>query len=409
MRVAARLHFAAAVLLAVACLAPAASQAASRAPIALGVNIANAPGYMAPMDTYVKLVHRRPALVMWYQQWSEPLFYSTQLPHVHALGALPLITWDPSLNGMGIPLSQIAAGRYDSYIRASARAAAVWKRPIYIRFAHEMNLSGSPFGPGHPGDSPTQFVRAWRDVVRIFRAEKATNVEWVWSPNVDCNGSCPFAAYYPGNRWVDWVALDGYNYSTVDDVPWETFASIFAPSYRILTHISDKPAMIAETASAPQGGSKAQWITRSFHEIPVRFPRIRAVVWFDRVKETNWTVNSSSASLRAWRGVVRSTRYEGTATTLLHLAPLSSDVSLRPVAAHRQIRAQERSHADSLARVPPSRADVDQSARHHFMPVGTPRQGRTKPHTRRSQQILVLPRLRNTPRIHSTRCHRSQR
>ena len=334
MRVVTRLRLAAVALAAVAaaCLAPSAGQAASRTPIALGVNIAKAPGYAAPMNRYVKLVHRRPALVMWYQQWSEPLFYSTQLPHVASLGALPLITWDPSLNGTGIPMSQIAAGRYDSYIRASARAAAAWKRPIYVRFAHEMNLGGSLFGPGHAGDSPAEFVRAWRHVVRIFRAEKAMNVEWVWSPNVDCDGRCPFTAYYPGNRWVDWVALDGYNYSTVDHVPWQSFASVFAPSYRILTHISDKPVMIAETASAPRGGDKARWITQSFHEIPSLFPRIRAVVWFDRVKETNWTVNSSPASLRAWRGVVRSPRYAGSASTLLQVAPLSSDVSLGPVA-----------------------------------------------------------------------------
>ena len=169
-------------------------------------------------------------------------------------------------------------------------------------------------------------------MVKIFRDEKATNVEWVFSPNVGCDGRCPFRAYYPGNRWVDWVALDGYNYSTVDHDPWESFAAVFGSSYRTLTHISDKPVMVAETSSAPRGGSKARWITESFREIPARFPRIHAVVWFDRVKETNWMVNSSLASLRAWRDVVHSSRYAGSASTLLHIAPLSRDVSLGPIA-----------------------------------------------------------------------------
>jgi hypothetical protein len=312
---------------------PAVSKA-TPVPVAIGVNVANAPGYRAPLERYSKLVHHRPALVMWYQQWSEPLFYSTQLPHVASLGALPLITWDPSLNGRGISLRQIAAGKYDSYVEASARAAAAWHRPIYIRFAHEMNLSGSPFGPGHTGDSPAAFVHAWRHVVEIFRAADATNVEWVWSPNVDCSGKCPFTRYFPGNSWVDWVALDGYNYSTVDHVAWESFDQVFRSSYRTLARISDKPMMISETSSAPEGGSKANWITQSFRSLPRLFPRIHAVVWFDRVKETNWTVNSSPATLSAWRRVVHSPSYSGSAETLLRFAPLSHDISLGPSALH---------------------------------------------------------------------------
>lgn len=302
----------------------------ARSPIALGVNIADAPGLASPIEHYVDLVHRRPAIVMWYQQWSEPLFYSTQLPNVRAVGALPLITWDPSSNGNGIPLRQIVSGRYDSYIKSAADAAAAWKGPIYIRFAHEMNLGGSPFGPGHDGNTPSEFVRAWRHVVQIFRRQQAGNVEWVWSPNVNCDGTCPFKAFYPGNSWVDWVALDGYNYSSVDHRPWESFAQVFGSSYRELTRLSNKPVMVAETSSATRGGSKPHWITRSFVTIPHRYPRIRAVVWFDRVKETNWTVNSSPASLRAWKLVAASSTYAGSASTLLHVAPLASDVVVSP-------------------------------------------------------------------------------
>ena len=298
-----------------------------QSPIALGVNLSDAPGSMLPLRRYAQMAGRRPALVMWYQQSSEPLFYPNQLPHVAAIGALPLITWDPSLRGQGISLRQIANGRYDRYIRATAAKAARWRRPIYIRFAHEMNLAGSPYGPTHLGDSPTEFRRAWRRVVRIFRAQHASNVEWVWSPNVDCGGKCPFAAYFPGPRWVDWVALDGYNYSSVDTDPWESFDRVFASSYRAITRLADKPVMIAETASASQGGSKADWITHAFRSLPLRFDRVRAVVWFDRVKETNWTVNSSRSSLRAWRRVVGSPEYAGSATTLLDVAPLESDVT----------------------------------------------------------------------------------
>jgi hypothetical protein len=314
------------VLLAVLFTLAAAPATAHATPIALGVNIANAPGYMAPMQSYASLAGGNPAIVMWYQEWSEPLFYSTQLPNTESMGgALPMITWDPYENGVGIPLSDIVAGDYDSYIKDSADAAAAWGKPIYIRFGHEMNLSGSGFEGGIPGDTPAEFVAAWRHVVTIFRQEGATNVEWVWSPNESCDGSCPFDAYYPGDSWVDWVALDGYNYSSVDDMPWMSFDQIFDSSYDDLASLTSKPMMIAETASAPVGGNKGLWITQTFSELPIVYPRIHAVIWFDRDKETNWMVNSSPSSLAAWRAVVRNPLYAGKPTYLLSLAPLRTD------------------------------------------------------------------------------------
>ena len=314
------------VLSACALAAPASASATSSTPIALGVNVSGGPGQLAPMQSFASLSGANPSIVMWFQQWSEPLFYSTQLPNTQAMGAIPMITWDPSLNGTGIPLAQIADGAYDSYITQSADASRAWKRPIYIRFAHEMNIGASGFGPGQNGNTAADFIAAWRHVVTIFRQQGATNAEWVWSPNVDCGGRCPFTSLYPGDAWVDWVALDGYNYSSVDNVPWESFDQIFRPSYAEMTALTSKPMMIAETASAEQGGNKAQWITQTFADIAQSYPQIHAVVWFDRVKETDWTVNSSAGSLAAWQSLVASPDYAGTADTLLQDSPLAADV-----------------------------------------------------------------------------------
>lgn len=302
-------------------LAGPASAAAASTPIALGVNIENAPDTAGPLSDYEHSAGRNPAIVMWYQAWSEPLFYSSQLTNVSATGAVPMITWDPATDDGGIALSAIAGGQYDAYIRSSANAAAAWGHPMYIRFAHEMNLPSSPFGPGHAGDSAAQYVAAWRHVVSIFRQQGATNVQWVWSPNVYCGGSCPFTAFYPGDSWVDWVALDGYNYAGVDDVAWMSFQQIFGPSYAILSHLSQRPMMVGETASTEQGGNKAGWISQTFAQIPSQYPQIHAVIWFDRNKETDWRVDSSTASLQAWRQVVSSPQYDGSAATLSAIAP----------------------------------------------------------------------------------------
>lgn len=298
------------------------AQAQSPAPVALGVNVGAAPGKPAGLHRYAALVGRRPAVVMWYQQWSEPLFYRKQMRNTKAIRALPMITWDPIYDGAGIPLASIVNGSYDSYIKASARAAAAWGRPMYIRFAHEMNLKGPPFGPGYNGNTPSLYIAAWRHVVRIFRKERATNVQWVWSPNVYCDGKCPFKAYFPGNPWVNWVALDGYNYASVDHIPWMTFRQIFGPSYRVLSSMTSKPMMIGETASVGKGGSKAHWIRQALSMLPQKYPHIRALVWFDRIKDgVDWRVNSSPSSLRAWRQMATSAAYSGTAGTLEAVEP----------------------------------------------------------------------------------------
>jgi hypothetical protein len=69
--------------------------------------------------------------------------------------------------------------------------------------------------------------------------------------------------------------------------------------------------VIAETASAESGGDKAAWIKKAFLEqIPGRFPRIKAVVWFHADKENDWRVNSSTTSLETYREVAAKASYQ---------------------------------------------------------------------------------------------------
>jgi hypothetical protein len=279
-------------------------RATARGPrVALGV----APEYpLSSVPAFNRLVGRPAKIVGLYQAWSEPMFYAAQLREIAAHHAFPLIAWFSVLDRVPIPLTHIIDGGEDALLRADALTAAAWKHIILVRLDSEMNLPGSIAGIAHKGNTPAKFVRAWRHVVRIFRQEHATNVKWVWSPNVACGGRCPFRAYYPGDRWVDWVALDGYNYAAVDHIRWYSFKRIFAGSYTTLSHLSDKPMMIGETASADGGGNKAAWISGMGKALARRFHRIRALVWFDRVKETNWKVDSTRASLLAFRRVVHS-------------------------------------------------------------------------------------------------------
>jgi hypothetical protein len=88
---------------------------------------------------------------------------------------------------------------------------------------------------------------------------------------------------------------------------------MFQASYERLRAFTHKPLMIAETAAPEADGSKSRWITNGFlWTLPRYMPAVRAVIWFDRIKEADWRVNSSPAALRAYRRVVSSPRYRPT-------------------------------------------------------------------------------------------------
>jgi beta-mannanase len=130
-----------------------------------------------------------------------------------------------------------------------------------------------------------------------------TNALWVFCPNA---ASVPgdswnvWSNYYPGDAYVDWMGLDGYNWgTTMTGSTWQSFSSIASLIYSGLA-AKGKPVMIPETASAEVGGDKAAWIAAILPSLKSQFPQIKAFVWFDMNKETDWRVNSSAGAQQAF-------------------------------------------------------------------------------------------------------------
>jgi beta-mannanase len=247
------------------------------------------------------------AILNLFASWPEP-FPNWFAKEASQVGAIPMITWKPS----STTLDTIIAGRDDPYIRTWARAAVAAHMTIDVRFAHEMNGAWYPWGAGVNGDTPAKYVAAWHRVVNIFRATGATKVKWVWC--IATGGDqTTLSAYYPGPRYIDWVAMDGYNRNLNAD--WDSFYVIFDQDYKFLTRLSSRPVMIAEIGSVEDptlADRKAGWIKGVFlYAIPDRFPRIRAVLYFDGTGSTfdfPWT--SSPAALAAMKTVFASPVYQ---------------------------------------------------------------------------------------------------
>jgi beta-mannanase len=257
-------------------------------------------------------------IVHFFQGWGveDNRFDADRAAAIVARGAEPMVTWEPwdYRRGTDQPeyrLRRIVAGDHDDYIRQWGRDLRDFGHEVLLRFAHEMNHDAYPWGVGVQGNTGRDYVRAWRRVVRLVRAEGATNVRFVWCPVAPYPGSPGLRGCFPGDRFVDVVGMDGYNAGTAADWGgWLSFTEIFGPLYRRVRRLSDRPVMVCETGCAEEGGNKARWITRAFQrELPQRFPAVTAVVWFNERREADWRLDSSPATLEAARVAFRTSGF----------------------------------------------------------------------------------------------------
>lgn len=282
-----------------------------------GVSVDGSLGLGQELDAYTGSAGgKAPAVVMDYRDWAHTPDFPTDFANlVVSRGATPMLTWEPwdysaGVNQPSYRLATISAGTYDVLVKRWAAEIKTWGRPLLLRFAHEMNGNWYPWDESVNGNASGQYVTAYRHVVSLFRAAGATNVTWVWSPNVSYPGTTALSKLYPGDSYVDWTALDGYNFGTTAPSGWLSFEQIFGPSIGQVQALSKKPLMIAEVASAEQGGDKAGWITDFFSRLAAR-PEIRAYVWFNHAKEADWRIQSSDASRIAYAQAVAASRYVG--------------------------------------------------------------------------------------------------
>jgi beta-mannanase len=140
---------------------------------------------------------------------------------------------------------------------------------------------------------------AWKHVYRLFQAEGANNVLFVFNPH---DRSFPnfkwnnYLLYYPGDQTVDWIGLTGYNNGTSHAADtWRGFNEIYAPLYReYMYYFGKKPFMITEFSSNEVGGDKAAWIRECFRSLALYYPNIKIAVWFNQV-DGKWLYNLDSS------------------------------------------------------------------------------------------------------------------
>jgi hypothetical protein len=240
-------------------------------------------------------------ILHYYYQWTDPLPTS--------LSALPADSY-PLLSWRGPSYGAILNGSQDALIGQEADRIARYGKPVFIRWAWEMNGSWYVWGGARNGNDPAAFIRCWRHLHDIFQAHHATNVAWTWGPNWYSKPNLPWndmRNYYPGDQYVDWIAISGYGDSRLTpDAVYDAFYNEYA---------GRKPIMIAETGVLDKGGTtKPDWIDALVRWVKAH-RGVAAVVWYDTDHSPgtpeNFRLDSTPGSLAAFRRLAADPYFSG--------------------------------------------------------------------------------------------------
>jgi malectin (di-glucose binding ER protein)/glycosyl hydrolase family 26 len=288
-----------------------------------------APFYPSNIDQFESDAGKRESIVHWGEPWQMNgqfmTFQTPQFELIRQRGSIPMIDWNSwnlgaPINDPNYTLSKVSSGTYDSYIRSWATAAKAWGHPFFLRFDHEMNGWWQfPWSAQLNGNTPADYINAWRHVHDIFTQVGATNVTWVWCPNIVSQNTTPLTQLYPGDAYVDWTALDGYNKATGTS-SWLGFGQIFGLSpwskmnsyQQVLAVAPTKPMMVGETATSLTGGDPGAWAQDALlTQLPQYFPQIKALVWFnwDGGGSETWPIESSPTLEAGFRAGIASSYY----------------------------------------------------------------------------------------------------
>ncbi len=179
-------------------------------------------------------------------------------------------------------------------VRRALDNLAKYEKPMFIRFANEMNVSAL-------GDEPAQYIAIFRKVADMIH--EYPNFSVVWSPNDMGALDRPFDYYYPGDAYVDWVGVSSYMkqyfmgnkntdpknavYFMTGDYAWATNALKPIVSFMEKNGIQ-KPIMLSECGVSTEtkyGNPSDSWASPRFrnlyYNVIMKYPQVKMINYFN--------------------------------------------------------------------------------------------------------------------------------
>lgn len=272
-----------------------------------------APGRKLPAGTdtrglqmFDQQVGTRATLTVQYTLWGK-YFPAQYVIDAAKLGAETVVELEP--RGTSAPtLAEIAAGKYDSWLKRFAHEIVGPKDHFILSFAPEMNGAWYQYGSGHA--SPADYVRAFQHVhdtliKYLVRLKAANLITFMWQPSAIHRTTPSPMPYWPGSKYVDEIGLDGYYF-----FPSDTFRGIFGKTLRLIkARAPGKPMLIGETAVGPKTGHQAADIRDLFAGI--KRNDLLGLIWFDRsqnrrpfIYHQDWNLHDNPGALAGFNAAL---------------------------------------------------------------------------------------------------------
>ncbi len=211
-----------------------------------------------------------------------------------------MITNDNVVTMVGWTIHNLDNVNYD-HIRSVLDTLNSYNKPMFIRFANEMNVS-------QLGDDPDRYISIFRNVANMIH--EYPNFAVVWSPNDMGALDRPFEYFYPGDEYVDWIGVSCYSiryfqgsknteykntvYFMTGDYAWAS--NRVEPIMDFMArHNINKPVMISEGGVATNnsyGDYLDEWAAPRLRNmlwyLTMKYPQIKMVNYFNnhRANET---------------------------------------------------------------------------------------------------------------------------
>jgi Glycosyl hydrolase family 26 len=278
------------------------------------VNLSGQSSSTASVQARERAMGRPYDLLLTYYNWTDP-FPDAGEAAIVAGGSTPLMAWylPDKYTGSTADLSAITSGADDAWITTQALAMKAFGHRVFLRLAPEMN--GNWY---HYSGDPKAYVAAWRHIWNVFAQVGATNVKWVWCPNLTPSN---WDSYYPGSAYVDVIGVDSF--SNVK-YTWQTFQQMFGGFFaHFAAFAPGKPQLVVETATNSGAGvpvagigSAASFISGMQSYLKdVAGPKydVVGVCWFDTDTNDgiNWRVDQTPQSWQAWLTLSRDPYFGG--------------------------------------------------------------------------------------------------
>ncbi|EHM10322.1 beta-mannanase [Thermanaerovibrio velox DSM 12556] len=258
------------------------------------------------LDRFISMTGR--GIVWMYLSWNwdgRSKFPSEQCKALWERGIVPMVgvmPWSERVQNRPerrMTLGRILAGVYDAQIAEAANSVRSLGFPVMITFGPEADGGWFPwsgrfnggsvtdrYGDPRVPDGPERFKDAFRRFVKIFEAQGAFNVTWVFHLAERPGPDAPWNRgifYYPGDDVVDWMGVSLYG--RLGTRPLRDMSGLLAYALRRLRDVSrSKPLAVLEWSVADGPDiNKPRWMEEAFRAfMAAREQGLRAVAWWDK-------------------------------------------------------------------------------------------------------------------------------